>query len=41
MGAQNKLGEGGRFFLNLINEGVKISGEGGWIFKKSINFGNE
>ena len=44
MGGQNKLGGGGwggwRFFLYLINKGVKINGEGGWNFTKFINFGN-
>ena len=39
MGAQNKLRGWGwewRFFLNLINKGVKINGEGGGISQNSL-----
>ena len=41
MGDQNKLwggggGARGKFFLNLINKGVKINGEGGGISQNSL-----
>ena len=39
MGAQNKLRGWGwewRFFLNLINKGVKINEEGGGILQNSL-----